>query len=600
MATDRFSIYLIKPTRYDDDGYLVQWWRSLVPSNALACVSALVDDCLSRDVLPGVAVRTVVLDEIHTRIDPGGLIRDIKRQGGRAVVFLVGVQTNQFPRAADIARPLRAAGIPVCVGGFHVSGCLSMLKDLPPDLVEAQARGISFFAGEAEEQRLDEVLQDAFAGTLKPIYNHVKDTPNLAGAPVPHLAPEIVAKNLSGYTSFDLGRGCPFECSFCTIINVQGRKSRFRSVEDLEKIIRDNAAQGITRFFLTDDNFARNRNWKPFLERLAHLRQSEKIDVRLVMQVDVLAHKIDGFVDACIAAGLDQMFIGLENINSDNLEGAKKRQNRIEDYREMFLTWRKHPIVIVCGYIIGFANDTKASILRDMEVLKKELAVDLLYMNYLTPLPGSEDHRTMLNAGIWMDPDMNKYDLNHRVTHHPRMSDQDWEAAYREAHASFYSFDHMKTVIRRLVALGSNKRLTTAKLLTGYREMVLLEGVAKLEGGLFRIKRRRQRRPGLPLENPLVFYSRYALQQIRAVTGIGWTYWRLRRFAQKVWKDPDRYAYRDVAITPVGEEIAPLAIMVETRGNQSIEDRRHRKALYSTAPSGAATSAGRVPESTAY
>ena len=70
-----------------------------------------------------------------------------------------------------------------------------------------------------------------------------------------------------------------------------------------------------------------------------------------------------------------------------------------------------------------------------------------------------------------------------------------------------------------------------------------------------------------------------------------------RRFAQKVWKDPDRYAYRDVAITPVGEEIAPLAIMADTRGSRSIEDCHRRKALYSTAPFGAATSAGRVPES---
>ena len=70
-----------------------------------------------------------------------------------------------------------------------------------------------------------------------------------------------------------------------------------------------------------------------------------------------------------------------------------------------------------------------------------------------------------------------------------------------------------------------------------------------------------------------------------------------RRFAQKVWKDPDRYAYRDVAITPVGEEIAPLAIMTDTRGSRSIVDRHRRKALSSAARSGAATSAGRIPES---
>jgi hypothetical protein len=108
--------------------------------------------------------------------------------------------------------------------------------------------------------------------------------------------------------------------------------------------------------------------------------------------------------------------------------------------------------------------------------------------------------------------------------------------------------------------------------------------VAKLEGGLLRIKNRRQRRSGLPLENPFVFYPKYVGHQIRTLVGVAWTYGRLKRFAGQVWKDPNRYAYRDVAITPVGEEVEPLAILAETRGAQSIEDRRRRKALYAVIP----------------
>ena len=75
------------------------------------------------------------------------------------LVALIGVQSNQFPRAMDIARPLRAAGIQVCIGGFHVSGCLSMLPELTPELQEAAMDlGISLFAGEAEG-RFEDVLQ---------------------------------------------------------------------------------------------------------------------------------------------------------------------------------------------------------------------------------------------------------------------------------------------------------------------------------------------------------------------------------------------------------------------------------------------------------
>ena len=69
-------------------------------------------------------------------------------------------------------------------------------------------------------------------------------------------------------TSFDAGRGCPFQCSFCTIINVQGRKSRRRSPDDVERIIRENMAQGLRSFFITDDNLARNRRWEEFFEAL--------------------------------------------------------------------------------------------------------------------------------------------------------------------------------------------------------------------------------------------------------------------------------------------------------------------------------------------
>ena len=75
------------------------------------------------------------------------------------------MQSNEFPRAMDIARPLRAAGVQVVIGGFHVSGCLSMLKEIPADIKAAQALGVSIYAGEAEEG-LDEMLLDAARGEL--------------------------------------------------------------------------------------------------------------------------------------------------------------------------------------------------------------------------------------------------------------------------------------------------------------------------------------------------------------------------------------------------------------------------------------------------
>ena len=135
-------------------------------------MNSLAEDASKREVLgPGVRIEVDTYDETNRRVFPSRIIRDLKRRGGRALIGIVGVQSNQFPRAVDIARQFRAAGYQVCLGGFHVSGCLAMLPELPAEIVEAQALGISMFAGESEEHRLDEVLLDAWNSALKPLYN---------------------------------------------------------------------------------------------------------------------------------------------------------------------------------------------------------------------------------------------------------------------------------------------------------------------------------------------------------------------------------------------------------------------------------------------
>ena len=168
-------------------------------------------------------------------------------------------------------------------------------------------------------------------------------------------------------TSFDAGRGCPFQCSFCTIINVQGRKSRRRSPDDVEKIVRDNVAQGLHSFFITDDNFARNKDWEVILDRLIHLREVERLKMSFIIQVDTLCHRSRTLLRNAPRAGVKRVFIGLENINPDSLAGATRRQNKITEYRKMLLAWKTAKIITYCGYIIGFPNDTPESIMRDVQ-----------------------------------------------------------------------------------------------------------------------------------------------------------------------------------------------------------------------------------------
>src|SRR5215471_4002121 len=170
-TTQVFSLYLIKPSHYDDDGYVIQWARSSIPANTLATLNGLVLDCAERRILgENVELRVTSWDETNTRIRTDRIIRQIGASGGHGLVALVGVQSNQFPRAVDIARPLRAAGLPVAIGGFHVSGCLAMLPEISPELQEAMDLGITLFAGEVEG-RMDDLLRDAYRDELKPLYN---------------------------------------------------------------------------------------------------------------------------------------------------------------------------------------------------------------------------------------------------------------------------------------------------------------------------------------------------------------------------------------------------------------------------------------------
>jgi len=151
-----FHLVLIKPTHYDGDGYPIQCVKAAIPSNTLACLNGLAEDASQRRVLgPDVVIRVRTYDETNRRVRPDRIVRIIRRAGGRALIGLVGVQSNQFPRAVDLARPFLHAGMPVCIGGFHVSGLIAMLPEMPAEMREAAALGVSFFAGEAEHGRLD-------------------------------------------------------------------------------------------------------------------------------------------------------------------------------------------------------------------------------------------------------------------------------------------------------------------------------------------------------------------------------------------------------------------------------------------------------------
>jgi hypothetical protein len=331
----------------------------------------------------GITIEMHLIDETVQLVVPEKVMRKWAIPGVPTLVGLVGVQTNQFPRAVDLARRFKKLGAMVIIGGFHVSGSLALLG-LTPELQQLREEGISLFAGEIEG-RTEELLTDALQGKLKSIY-WLGELPDLSKEWAAPLVDHTVARRfmLPYAGTMDTSRGCVFKCSFCTIIHVQGNSMRYRSPELIEKHVRQHYPR-IKHYFFTDDNMSRNPRWREIFERLIQMREQEDIRITFMMQVDVPSYRIPDFVDLAARAGCSQVFIGLESLNPENLKAASKGQNKLNFFEEMIQAWHRYGIAVHTSYIIGFPFDTVESVRRDITTLMEVVQPDQASFFMLTP-----------------------------------------------------------------------------------------------------------------------------------------------------------------------------------------------------------------------
>ena len=491
------QLYLIKPSNYDDDGYVVTYFRGVLPSNTLNCLAALTEDVIRNQSLGGnLELNVHLFDETVQKIPVKKICQLARNKEQQVIVCLVGVQSNQFPRASDLARNFRAAGITVLIGGFHVSGLLSMIPGIPEDIQSLMNEGVTIVKGEVEET-WSGLLNDAVNGQLKPLYDFVSDSPDLRYQPIPLVDKRLMKRFMaSNYGTIDCGRGCPFNCSFCTIINVQGRKMRVRSAEAIAEALRENwRRRQVNFYFFTDDNFARNTAWESIFDALIALREKEHIKVQFMMQVDVLSYKIPNFVAKARQAGCTQVFIGMESINPMSLKDAGKTQNKASDYVNLIQAWHDAEIATHVGFILGFPHDTADSLRADFQKLMHEIKVEQASFFILIPLPGSRDHQEMVKRGEYMDPDYNKYDSMHELMNFANFPEPgSLRRLYDEAWETFYSFENMKRVLSKASA---RNYWNIMKNFIWYKNASLLEKRHPMMAGFLRKKSRSAMRSGV-------------------------------------------------------------------------------------------------------
>jgi len=510
----KFRIVLIKPSKYDDDGYVIRFWKGVLPSNTLNVLHGLTEEVKSSGALGDLEIEIVTFDETAEKLPVKEIIGWSRRRTTKLVVGLVGVQTNQFPRALELARQFRAAGIDVIIGGFHTSGTINMLGDQEPDIQALAEESITAVSGEVEENWA-EILADALHGRLKPIYSFAQDLQNLVdigSAPLPRISPKTMRHFAKpSFGTADTSRGCPFACSFCTIINVQGRKMRERSPEAIAELLRRNYREhGVSFYFFTDDNFARKKLWRETFEEIIKLRK-DGIKISFMIQVD-LARKPKDFVRLAGEAGCTQVFIGMESVNPQNLTAEGKGQNKVEEYRNIINEWHDAGIVVHTGYIIGLPFDTKEQVPRDIHYLMDVIQPDQSSFFMLTPLPGSHDHREMKKRGEWMDPDFNKRDSFHATIKHPNMTADEWFQTYDDAWNSFYSKDNMIKILSRWNHHPRNY-WNLISVFFWYKNAAVIEKEHPMIAGFFRLKDRLSRRPGFAID-PLHVHLRKRAKEV--------------------------------------------------------------------------------------
>lgn len=471
-------VYFIKPSKYDEQGYVLRFWKGVLPNNTLTALAALNEEYNRMRATQNVFVETVLWDEIvEGAIDAetvSAIAKKAKEDHVEVIIGMAGVQTNQYPRGRDVALQFVNAGFTVLMGGFHVSGYPDSCKFL-------NSCGITTIVGEAESTWVG-LLDDYLRGDLKPHYSVTSGiraktgtgeilVPSIEGVQLPAIDDRYLTRFANTtMTTLDTSRGCPFTCSYCSVKNVMGRTMRARDSQSAVDWIRDAADyHGIDTLFLVDDDFFRSPQWEPVLLGMAELKQQGR-NVNFMMQVDIDAggyadlrageadsskhQRSRRFVELVKEAGGYCAFVGFESFNPLNLMAATKFQNTerrernlafseaknrvLEKYRRVVNNWHDAGIAVHCGYMIGFPHDTADSG-REAALDLIDVGVDLASFFVVTPLPGTEDHIKAVEDGTITDWDFNWYDSDHMVFRHPSMTEDEVMKAYRDAYTTFYS-----------------------------------------------------------------------------------------------------------------------------------------------------------------
>jgi radical SAM superfamily enzyme YgiQ (UPF0313 family) len=380
------------------------------------------------------------------------VIEEISTPDYRTLDFqpdLVGISSisSTAPRAYELADFYRQQGLPVVLGGAHPSF-------LP---LEGLEHADYVICGEAEGALPELIHALENGGNLAEINNlcyrdgdTIRQNPwrpflgDLDSLPIPNysLIHGWKPQNRKGIVSIATSRGCPFNCTFCSVILLFGRKHRVNSIDRVIDEIRQNGLQS-RHIFFCDDNFTADRKRaKELCERII----AEGLKIEWSAQVRVECAKDAELLDLMAKSGCYIVFVGLESINPATLKAYNKAQT-VEGIKDCVVNFHKFGIKVHGMFVFGSEED-HYQVIRDTVKFSRQLDLDSLQYLILTPVPGTAFYKEMEAQNRIICWDWSQYDGHHTVFQPRQFTPYELQMETTRAMKKFYSWT---SVIKRLI-----------------------------------------------------------------------------------------------------------------------------------------------------
>ncbi len=402
----------------------------------------------------------LLIDGNAQPMDEDGIARYVREQN----IGLVGIgaMTRMIAKAYRMADAVRAAGVPVVMGGPHVTEMADEALGRSGGLRHADAVAL----GEAD-QTWPTIVVDAAQGRLKDVYAPVDEfgqerKPTLQPYPsipwdtinldqfnlVPKIATLLLRRVGGGWGTFRIipvesGRGCPYGCEFCTVTGFFGDSIRFRTNESVVNELlllkaRARSEGGQIAVFFIDDNFAINiKRTKSLLRDII----AADAQVHWVAQISANLLRDEELVDLIAAAGGKWIFIGMESIDPTNLKDVNKGFNKPGEYAAVLQRLAQRNVYAITSFIFGMDNDTPGVAERTLKEIRT-WPPGLPIFGLLTPLPATPLYKRLESAGRLTRPKHWEEFIPFEMAHTPlKMSISEAHAEVKKGWARSYSPD---------------------------------------------------------------------------------------------------------------------------------------------------------------